>query len=122
MAQLPGPLVVSVHNPRYFAAPAAAGAPEKLIYLTDLACQQQSARRIRPGSRMPRWPERFDFDAYLGQLSERGHNFVRLRLPLLPWCICVAFRGSRPAGEARSFSIASESHDHAVVSSWNSIT
>jgi hypothetical protein len=78
MAQLPGPLVVSKANPRYFAAPAAAGGPEKLIYLTGSHVNNNLHDGLGPGRECPDDPERFDFNAYLGLLSERGHNFVRL--------------------------------------------
>ena len=78
MAQLPGPLVVSKANPRYFAAPAAAGGPEKLIYLTGSHVNNNLHDGLGPGRECPEDPERFDFNAYLGLLSERGHDFVRL--------------------------------------------
>jgi hypothetical protein len=76
--QPPGPLVVSATNPRYFATPAAAGAPEKLIYLTGSHVNNNLHDGLGPGRECPDNPEPFDFDAYLGVLSERGHNFIRL--------------------------------------------
>ena len=78
MAQLPGPLAVSKTNPRYFAAPGAAGTPEKLIYLTGSHVNNNLHDGLGLGQECPDDPERFDFDAYLGLLSERGHNFIRL--------------------------------------------
>jgi hypothetical protein len=75
MSQPPGPLLVSETNPRYFAA---AGAPEKLIYLTGSHVNNNLHDGLGPGSECPDDPERFDFDAYLGLLSERRHNFIRL--------------------------------------------
>jgi hypothetical protein len=78
MSQPPGPLVVSKTNTRYFAAPAAAGAPEKLVYLTGSHVNNNFHDGLGPGRECPDDPERFDFDAYLGLLSERGHNFIRL--------------------------------------------
>ena len=75
MPQLPGPLLVSESNPRYFAV---AGAPEKLIYLTGSHVNNNLHDGLGPGRECPDDPERFDFDAYLRLLSERGHNFIRL--------------------------------------------
>ena len=76
--QPPGPLVVSTTNPRYFASPAVAGVPEKLVYLTGSHVNNNLQDGLGPGRECPDNPERFDFDAYLGLLSERGHNFIRL--------------------------------------------
>jgi hypothetical protein len=94
MAQLPGPLAVSKTNPRYFAAPGAAGAAEKLIYLTGSHVNNNLHDGLGPGQECPDNPERFDFDAYLGLLSERGHNFIASgagssfrAISLLPTCI-----------------------------------
>jgi len=53
MAQLPGPLVVSKANPRYFAAPAAAGGPEKLIYLTGSHVNNNLHDGLGPGRECP---------------------------------------------------------------------
>ena len=76
--QLPGPLVVSTTNPRYFATPAAGGAPERLVYLTGSHVNNNLHDGLGPGRECPDNPEEFDFDAYLRLLSERGHNFIRL--------------------------------------------
>src|SRR4029453_346280 len=75
MSQLPGPLLVSETNPRYFAA---AGAPEKLIYLTASHVNNNFHDGLGSGRDCPDDPERFDFDSYLVLLSERRHNFIRL--------------------------------------------
>jgi hypothetical protein len=74
MSQPPGPLVVS-DNPRYLAA---AGNPETAIYLTGSHVNNNLHDGLGPGRDCPEEPERFDFDAYLRMLTERGHNFIRL--------------------------------------------
>ena len=51
---------------RYFAAPAAAAAPEKLIYLTGSHVNNNLHDGLGPGRECPDNPELFDFDAYLG--------------------------------------------------------
>ncbi|HVD54497.1 MAG TPA: hypothetical protein VNC13_09975, partial [Propionibacteriaceae bacterium] len=75
MMQPLGPLVVSGANPRYFAA---AGAPEKAIYLTGSHVNNNLHDGLGFWRACPEDPERFDFDAYLKLLTERGHNFIRL--------------------------------------------
>jgi hypothetical protein len=77
MAPSLGPLVVSQTNPRYFAV-TATGAPEKLVYLTGSHVNNNFHDGLGPGRDCPEDPEKFDFDAYVGLLSERGHNFIRL--------------------------------------------
>ena len=67
--QPPDLLVVSATNPRYFATPTAAGAPEKLIYLTGSHVNNNLHDGLGPGCECPDNPEQFDFDAYLGVLS-----------------------------------------------------
>lgn len=75
MSQLRGPLVVSDNNPRYFTA---AGDPETAIYLTGSHVNNNVHDGLGSGRDCPEDPERFDFDAYLQLLNERGHNFIRL--------------------------------------------
>jgi hypothetical protein len=72
-----GPLVVSRTNPRYFAVAHAEGAQENLVYLTGSHVNNNFHDGLGPGHDCPDDPERFDFDAYLDLLSERGHNFIR---------------------------------------------
>jgi hypothetical protein len=71
----PGPLAVSSTNPRYFTAAAAA---EEAVYLTGSHVNNNLHDGLGMGSDCPEDPERFDFDAYLELLTERGHNFIRL--------------------------------------------
>ena len=75
LTQAPGPLVVSPANPRYFAA---AAAPDEVIYLTGSHVNNNLHDGLGMGPDCPEDPERFDFDAYLELLTERGHNFIRL--------------------------------------------
>jgi Family of unknown function (DUF6298) len=75
MSQPLGPLVVSSANPRYFTA---AGAPERALYLTGSHVNNNFHDGLGFGRDCPDNSERFDFDAYLNLLTERGHNFVRL--------------------------------------------
>jgi hypothetical protein len=75
MTQPPGPLAVSSANPRYFAA---AAAPEQAVYLTGSHVNNNFHDGLGLGRDCPDEPERFDFDAYLELLTERGHNFIRL--------------------------------------------
>lgn len=69
-----GPLVVSKTNPRYFAV-ASSG---ELVYLTGSHINNNLHDGMGFGAQSPAEPERFDFDAYLTFLEERGHNFIRL--------------------------------------------
>src|SRR4029453_1719418 len=73
--QTAGPLAVSGTNPRYFTA---VGAPERAIYLTGSHVNNNLHDGLGFGPDCPEQPERFDFDAYLELLTERGHNFIRL--------------------------------------------
>jgi hypothetical protein len=75
MTQPPGPLSVSSANPRYFTA---AAAPEKAVYLTGSHVNNNFHDGLGPGRDCPEESDRFDFDAYLELLTERGHNFIRL--------------------------------------------
>lgn len=78
MSQPLGPLVPSQTNPRYFAVAHADGAQEELVYLTGSHVNNNFHDGLGFGRDCPEDPERFDFDAYLDLLSERGHNFIRL--------------------------------------------
>ena len=71
----PGPLTVSSANPRYFAA---AADSEEAIYLTGSHINNNFHDGMGMGGDCPQDPERFDFDAYVELLTERGHNFIRL--------------------------------------------
>ncbi len=77
MSQALGPLVVSRTNPRYFAFAQGEGVEDKLVYLTGSHVNNNFHDGLGPGRDCPDDPERFDFDAYLGLLSEHGHNFIR---------------------------------------------
>ncbi len=71
-----GPLTVSATNPRYFTH---AGDPTgRAVYLTGSHIWNNLQDGMGPGAEGPAEPERFDFDAYLRFLDERGHNFIRL--------------------------------------------
>jgi hypothetical protein len=78
MSQPLGPLVVSQTNPRYFAAAHADGTQQKLVFVTGSHVNNNFHDGLGFGRDCPDDPERFDFDAYLDLLSERGHNFIRL--------------------------------------------
>jgi hypothetical protein len=69
-----GRLVVSSKNPRYFTT---ADAQEKAVYLTGSHVNNNFHDGLGQGSECPEDPERFDFNAYLDLLTERGHNFIR---------------------------------------------
>ena len=71
-----GPLAVSTTNPRYFTH---RGDPTgRAIYLTGSHIWNNFHDGMGPGKDAPSEPERFDYDAYLRFLSERGHNLIRL--------------------------------------------
>src|SRR5829696_2808709 len=78
VANAPGPLTVSSINPRYFAVDSTEGPSGKVIYLTGSHCNNNFHDGLGWGKECPDEPERFDFDAYLDFLTERGHNFIRL--------------------------------------------
>jgi hypothetical protein len=78
MSQPLGPLAVSRSNPRYFTAVSATGAPEQAVYLTGSHVNNNLHDGLGLGRDCPEDPERFDFDAYLELLTERGHDFIRL--------------------------------------------
>ena len=69
-----GPLTVSASNPRYFTD--AAG--QRAVYLTGSHIWNNLHDGMGPGQGCAEAPERFDYDAYLDFLAERGHNFIRL--------------------------------------------
>ena len=72
----PRPLRVSSANPRYFAI--GSGADERPVYLTGSHVNNNLHDGLGFGRECPDEPERFDYDAYLDFLLERGHNFIRL--------------------------------------------
>jgi hypothetical protein len=78
VANAPGPLTVSSINPRYFAVDSTEAPSGKVIYLTGSHCNNNFHDGLGWGKECPDEPERFDFDAYLDFLTERGHNFIRL--------------------------------------------
>ena len=78
ITQPPGPLAVSRSNPRYFTAAPATGAQEAAVYLTGSHVNNNFHDGLGMGRDCPEDPERFDYDAYLRLLTERGHNFIRL--------------------------------------------
>ena len=71
-----GPLTVSSTNPRYFSH--ADDHSGRAVYLTGSHIWNNLQDGLGPGAEAPAEPERFDFDAYLRFLEERGHNFIRL--------------------------------------------
>jgi hypothetical protein len=73
-----GPLRVSTRNPRYFTPPAEETAAERAVYLTGSHIWNNFHDGMGPGADIPAEPERFDYDAYLRFLTERGHNYIRL--------------------------------------------
>jgi hypothetical protein len=70
-----GPLVVSKANPRYFAV---RSDEESVVYLTGSHIWNNLHDGMGPGSDCAEAPERFEYEAYLGFLKDRGHNFIRL--------------------------------------------
>ena len=72
-----GPLVVSDVNPRYFTAASGAD-PGRAVYLAGSHIWSNFHDGLGPGAACSGEPERFDFEAYLDFLEERGHNFIRL--------------------------------------------
>jgi hypothetical protein len=74
---LPGPLVVSRQNPRYFTTASGEGAG-RAVYLAGSHIWNNLHDGMGPGSECSHEPERMDFQAYLDLLERRGHNFIRL--------------------------------------------
>jgi hypothetical protein len=72
-----GPLVVSNANPRYFTVRDGDGT-ERAVYLTGAHVNNNFHDGMGPGAECPDEPDRFDYDAYLGWLTDHGHNFIRL--------------------------------------------
>ena len=72
----PGPLTVSSINPRYFTV--AGQSAGKAVLLTGSHVNNNLQDGLGPGRDCPETPERFDFEAYLELLTDRGHNFIRL--------------------------------------------
>src|SRR5688572_22153260 len=73
-----GPLAVSKVNPRYFTGASGGAGTERAIYLTGSHIWNNLHDGMGPGPACSATPERFDYDAYLKFLKERGHNFIRL--------------------------------------------
>ncbi len=71
----PGPLAVSKTNPRYFAV---ASDESRLVYLTGSHMNNNFQDGLGFGKKCADVPESSDFDAYLGFLTDHGHNFIRL--------------------------------------------
>jgi len=72
-----GPLVVSVANPRYFAAASQNGDPTA-VYLTGSHIWNNLHDGLGPGGSCADSPEQNDYRAYLDFLRGHGHNFIRL--------------------------------------------
>jgi len=75
---LPGPLIVSAANPRYFTLASGDTAEQRAIYLTGSHIWNNFHDGMGPGAECAETPERFDYDAYLSFLKAHGHNFIRL--------------------------------------------
>ena len=73
-----GPLVVSQVNPRYFTVASGGAGARRAVYLTGSHIWNNLHDGMGPGPGCADTSERFDFDAYLKFLTERGHNFIRL--------------------------------------------
>jgi hypothetical protein len=73
---LPGPLVVSARNPRYFTH--RDDDTGRAVYLTGSHIWNNLQDGMGPGAEAPTELERMDFDGYLRFLTERGHNLIRL--------------------------------------------
>jgi hypothetical protein len=81
-----GPLVISGANPRYFAA---AGAPERRSISHGSHVNNNLHDGLGFGRECPEDPERFDFDAYLKLLTERGSQLhSALALGAVSWPTC----------------------------------
>jgi hypothetical protein len=76
-AGVPGPLVVSGSNPRYFTVASGKDAG-RAVYLAGSHIWNNFHDGMGPGMDCSDDPERFKFDAYVDFLRERGHNFIRL--------------------------------------------
>jgi hypothetical protein len=76
--RIPGPLVVSKVNPRYFVTGSGDGADGQVVYLTGSHVNNNFHDGMGPGLDCGTAPERADYRAYLRFLTDRGHNFIRL--------------------------------------------
>jgi len=75
---IPGPLVVSQTNPRYFAVTDTDG-KERAVYLTGSHIWNNFQDGLGVGKEtIVAEPEQNDFNAYLQLLKDRNHNFIRL--------------------------------------------
>jgi hypothetical protein len=75
---LPGPLIVSALNSRYFTVASGDTAEQRAIYLTGSHIWNNFHDGMGPGAACPEAPEEFDYDAYLAFLKQHSHNFIRL--------------------------------------------
>ncbi|HEV8565795.1 MAG TPA: hypothetical protein VGQ92_01720 [Actinoplanes sp.] len=75
--RIPGPLVVSTVNPRYFVTGSGDGADGQAVYLTGSHVNNNFHDGMGPGLDCGTAPERADYRAYLRFLTDRGHTFVR---------------------------------------------
>ncbi|MBC8151595.1 MAG: hypothetical protein H7Z72_01655 [Bacteroidetes bacterium] len=73
---VPGPLVVSTVNPRYFSV--ASGQSQRAVYLTGSHIWNNFHDGLGPGASCADTPEENDYPAYLDFLRCHGHNFIRL--------------------------------------------
>jgi hypothetical protein len=76
--RMPGPLEVSVDNPRYFTVRSDDPAGRRAVYLTGSHIWNNFHDGMGPGATAPASPEKLDYDTYLDFLAARGHNFIRL--------------------------------------------
>ncbi len=74
-SQVPGSLVVSATNPRYFTV---AGGDGRAVYLTGSHIWNNLQDGLGPGGACGETPEQNDYTAYLDFLVDHGHNFIRL--------------------------------------------
>ncbi|MBF8191966.1 hypothetical protein ITP53_41055 [Nonomuraea sp. K274] len=75
---MPGPLEVSVDNPRYFTVRSDDPAGRRVVYLTGSHIWNNFHDGMGPGATAPALPEKLDYDSYLDFLAAHGHNFIRL--------------------------------------------
>ena len=71
---LPGPLIVSALNPRYFTVASGDTAEQRAIYLTGSHIWNNFHDGMGPGAECPATPELFDYDAYLAFLKQHGRR------------------------------------------------
>jgi hypothetical protein len=75
---IPGPLMVSQSNPRYFTVASSSDTERRAVYLTGSHIWNNFHDGMGPGSDCAETPEQFDYDAYLEFLKAHNHNFIRL--------------------------------------------